>query len=171
MRKTAVILMLFCAVNLFPQQIVKIDGAKSAVLMEVGAIVSLDNKKLIVENVMGKEIRDEKNKKADIQKGDEILYINGTKVTDPKELRKIYDGVKPGAEIKLGVDRKGNKFFVAFTKGDKPAGQVMRFKSGADGKIRDENGKEIKGNVIKTGGKSINIDSLAKSGKTKIITK
>jgi hypothetical protein len=150
---------------------VKIDGSKSALLMEVGAVVTLENKKLIVSNVFGKEMRKEENKKADIQKGDEVLYVNGKRISDPKELRKIYEDVKTGGDIKLGIDRGGNKFFVTFKKDDAPQGMRRIIKSGPDGKMRDENGNEIKGNVIKAGGKNINIDSLSKSGKVKIITK
>jgi len=171
MRVLLSVIILFISAVVYPQQMIKLDGSKSALLMEVGAVVTLENKKLVVSNMFGKEMRKEENKKADIQKGDEVLYINGTRVSDPKELRKIYEEVKTGGEIKLGIDRKGNKFFVTFKKDDAPAGVRTIIKSGPDGKMRDEKGNEIKGNVFKAGGKNINIDSLSKSGKVKVITK
>ena len=153
------------------QQMVRIDGSKSAIMMEIGAVVTIEGKKLIVENVLPKEMRSEENKNADIQKGDEVLYINSKKVTDVKELRKIYEEVKAGAEVKLGIDRKGNKFFVTFKKGDAAKGERKIFKMGADGRMRDESGKEIKGELRTPDGKKLNLDSLKKSGKVKITTK
>lgn len=167
---TLLFLLLFISVS-YSQQMVRIDGSKSAIMMEVGAVVSLEGKKLIVSNVLPKDVRSDENKNADIQKGDEVLYINSKKVTDVVELRKIYEEVKTGGEVKLGVDRKGNKFFVTFKKGDSQKGEIKTFKMGGDGKVRDESGKEVKGVIKTSDGKSLNLDSLQKSGKMKIIKK
>lgn len=171
MKKLTLLFLLFYAAASYSQQMFRIDGSKSAIMMEVGAVVSLEGKKLIVSNVLPKDVRSDENKNADIQKGDEVLYINSKKVTDVVELRKIYEEVKTGGEVKLGVDRKGNKFFVTFKKGDAQKGERKIFKMGGDGKVRDESGKEVKGVIKTSDGKSLNLDSLQKSGKVKIIKK
>ena len=171
MKRVILLLMVLFVSAVQAQQMVRIDGSKSAIMMEIGAVVTMEGKKLMVENVLPKEMRSEENKKADIQKGDELLYINSKKVTDVKELRKIYEDVKTGSEVKLGIDRKGNKFFVTFKKGDAQKGERKIFKMGADGKMRDETGKEVKGEIRTPDGKKLNLDSLQKSGKVKINTK
>ncbi len=184
MKKVLTIIVLFLSTFLYGQKTFTFDGTKSVIMMEAKAIINLENKKLIISMMLPGG--NDGEQKVDLQKGDEILYINGKKVTEIAELRKLYEDVKAGGEVKLGVNRKENKFFVTFKKQDSSAGgsKIIRMGGdgkgmkvggsgaimmGPDGKVRDSKGKEIskeKSDEIKKA-----METKFKSGKTEIYQK
>ena len=64
--------------------------------------------------------------KAGIEAGDVIISVNGTRVKDARELSRRIGGMAPGANVKLGVIRKGAEKTVTLTLGELPAEQAAR---------------------------------------------
>ncbi len=110
---------LLCLVsNAQEMRIIKGKPGEIFMLPEVGAIIQLEDKKILVENVMPKDMRDKNYKNVDLQEKDEILMVNGKKIKTPKDCEDIYDKLKVGEEFKMGIGRNDKMFIVSFKKAD-----------------------------------------------------
>jgi len=96
----------------------KLDADKAVMIDEAGMIVTEKNGKLTVEFIPPKERRSKETAELDIVEGDEIGMADGKRMTSAKLLRKTYESIKPGDEVKLGLRRNGNSFIVVFTRKD-----------------------------------------------------
>lgn len=132
---------LMCIVG-FAQQMKVIQGKPGEIFMipEVGAVIQLKDKKILVENVMPQEARDKDYKNVDLKEKDEILMVNGKKIKTVKELQDIYERLKTGEELKLGVSREDKMFIVGFKRADvskiKSGGKMIVKKDGKEGDIK-----------------------------------
>jgi serine protease Do len=84
--------------------------------------------------------------KAGIEAGDVIVSVDGDHVKDARELSRKIGGMAPGANIKLGVIRKGSERTVNVTLGELPNQQEARaegrnFRSDRDMDRDDGNGR------------------------------
>ena len=64
--------------------------------------------------------------KAGIEAGDVIVSVDGERVKDARELSRKIGGMAPGANIKLGIMRKGSDKTVTLTLGELPAQREAR---------------------------------------------
>ncbi len=129
-------------------------------LKELGAAIASDNGTIKVLNVMPPEHRPQSYKDIDLQQDDVVLMANGKRLAGTKDLQSIYDDLKVGDELKLGIKRKEEMHLVSLKKGDpkdlpKIQMKVMR---------GDDNDNEATfpavGVVMKMKGKDIVIDEL-----------
>ena len=58
---------------------------------------------------------------AGLQQGDIIFKANGQEVTDPSTFIALIRDTKPGAQIQLTIDRKGQEKTLTVTVGARPA--------------------------------------------------
>jgi PDZ domain-containing secreted protein len=87
------------------------------------------------EGTLPKEYED-----IDIQGGDIIKMMNGKRVKTTDAIKKIYEELEIGDEIKLGVKREDEMFIVTFKKAD-PAemkGKMMIRREVIDDKTEEE---------------------------------
>ena len=83
-------------------------NANSVVFIrELGAIVALEQKALVVKMVAPKDRRAKEMADVDLQVNDEVGMANGTRVTTIKEFRSLYEKTPVGSEFKMGVRRAG----------------------------------------------------------------
>lgn len=87
-------------------------------LPELGAVIIGGEKEIKVEAVMPAEHRPKTYKDIDLQNGDLILMMNAKRVKSVKEIEEIYNGLKAGEEVKLGIKRKEERFIASFAKAD-----------------------------------------------------
>lgn len=87
-------------------------------LPELGAVIIGGEKEIKVEAVLPAELRPKAYKDIDLQSGDLILMMNAKRVKSAKELEEIYNGLKVGEEVKLGIKRQEERFIVTFRKAD-----------------------------------------------------
>lgn len=87
-------------------------------LPELGAVIIGGEKEIKVEAVLPAEHRPKAYKDIDLQNGDLILMMNAKRVKSAKEIEEIYNGLKAGEEVKLGVKRKEERFIASFAKAD-----------------------------------------------------
>lgn len=90
-------------------------------LPELGAVIIGGEKEIKVEAVMPAEHRLKAYKDIDLQSGDLILMMNAKRVKSAKEIEEIYNGLKAGEEVKLGIKRKEERFITSFAKADPKA--------------------------------------------------
>ena len=111
-------------------------GDDMFLLPECGALLLEKDGSLNVDMVLPVESRLEEYKALDIQKGDEILMMNGQRVKSAKSLKEMYEAVNIGSEIQFGIRRKQEMFIVSFSKADPekiPGRQMMVVRSGEPG--------------------------------------
>jgi len=90
-----------------------IEGGGGVVMVdELGAILIYKDGQLGVEYPGEASGRLEKYQDVDLQKGDEILMINGTKVTTIDKFETKYHIIEPGQDVKLGVRRDGDQMMI-----------------------------------------------------------
>ena len=136
-----------------------IDG-EAFLLKELGAAIASDNGALKVLNVMPADHRPAVYKDVDLQQDDIIMMANGKRLAGTKDLQSIYDGLKVGDELKLGIKRKEEMHLVSLKKGDpkdlpKLQMKVMR----GDGDENTETFPAV-GVVMKMKGKNIIIGEV-----------
>lgn len=116
---------------------------------ELGAIIFKDSSGLNVA-VMGQpESRPKPYRYVDLRQGDQILMMNGSKITSTAELQKAYDALAIGGQVQLGVKRDGQLMVVSFAKADpatlpKRKMMVMKWEPGKAGGKFEMNSKELK---------------------------
>ncbi len=155
--------------NNFAQQTIQFSAKDAMFLDELKSVVKSEDGKVFVEFSVDKNSRNEGYKNIDVQKGDEILFINGKRVKTIDEFKKIYGSLADGEEVELGIKRDKDRFFQKFLKADPnnaggEGGHKIMMKTfvGGDGanKVDVKDGKAV------INGKVINIDSLKKAGGT-----
>jgi PDZ domain-containing secreted protein len=87
-------------------------------IREIGATLIEADGKLEVAFVLPADARLAAYKSVDIQEKDVILMVNGKKVVSTSDIREIFDGLKPGDEIKIGLKRVKNMMIVSFERAD-----------------------------------------------------
>ncbi len=87
-------------------------------LPELGAVIIGGEKEIKVEAVLPAGHRPEAYKDVDLQSGDLIVMINARRLKSAREIAEIYNGLKVGEEVKLGIKRKEERFIVSFGKAD-----------------------------------------------------
>ncbi|MCI0694568.1 PDZ domain-containing protein [candidate division KSB1 bacterium] len=87
-------------------------------LGELGAVVVDDGKEIKFLHVAPADMRPKAYKDLDVQAGDVVLMCNGKRLKTLKELEAAYNETAVGAEFKMGVRRKEERFIVSFAKAD-----------------------------------------------------
>lgn len=125
------------ASNIFSQHkmMYKANGP-TTLLYEMKAIVEEDGGKLLIKMMPEKSMMNDEEKKVDLAIDDEILFVNGKKVKNVDEFKKVYEAIKIGESFELGAARNDKKFIVSLKKVD-PSTLNLRIKKG-DGKNEDE---------------------------------
>lgn len=105
------------ASNIFSQHkmMYKAKGP-TAFLYEMAAIVEEDGGKLLIKMMPEKSMMSDESKKIDLAIDDEILFVNGKKVKNVDDFKKVYDAVKIGEGFELGAARSDKKFIVSLKK-------------------------------------------------------
>lgn len=85
---------------------------------EVGAIIIKKNNQNVVEYIIPVENRPKEFKNIDLQTNDIILMINGKKADNLEECSEIYNNLKTGEDLRLGVKRGEQMFIVTIVKAD-----------------------------------------------------
>lgn len=87
-------------------------------LPELGAVIIGAEKEIKVEAVLPAEHRPKAYQDIDLQNGDLIVMMNAKRVKSAKEIEEIYNGLKVGEKVKLGIKRKEERFIASFAKAD-----------------------------------------------------
>jgi PDZ domain-containing secreted protein len=87
-------------------------------LGELGAIVVDDGKEIKFLHIAPADMRPKAYKDIDVQADDVVLMCNGKRLKTLKELETAYKETAVGAEFKMGVRRKEERFIVSFAKAD-----------------------------------------------------
>ncbi len=87
-------------------------------LGELGAVVVDDGKEIKFLHIAPADMRPKAYKDLDVQADDVVLMCNGKRLKTLKELEAAYKETAVGAEFKMGVRRKEERFIVSFTKAD-----------------------------------------------------
>ena len=163
--KLFVLLLFILACSQFAQErkTFTFSADNSFLLKELTAVVQEQDGKIYFEMIPPQVLAQDKFKDLDLQKGDEILYINRTKVNSLDDLRTAYEAIETGKEIKLGIKRGEERFFASLMKEDKPeGGKVMMMDTGG-GSFESKDGK------VMMDGKMVDLDSLKKAENVHIV--
>lgn len=87
-------------------------------LGELGAVVIEAGKEIKLLHVAPADMRPKAYKDIDVQANDVVLMCNGKRLKTLKELEAAYKETAVGAEFKMGVQRKDERFIVSFAKAD-----------------------------------------------------
>ena len=101
-------------------------------LGELGAVIVDSENGPTIMMVMPKEQRMEAYRDVDLREGDAVLMVNGKKITGAGRLKEIYEGLKIGDELKVGI-RRGQEMLIATVvkaDPDKLPAHVMMIKGG-----------------------------------------
>lgn len=161
MKKLVLILFSLVLTSTFAQQVYTFSGGNNFLLPEITAMISEENNKIKFVMIPPLDKLDKEYQKLDLKKDDEIIFFNGKKIKNIDELKKIYEAVKVGDELKLGIQRGDSKHIVAFKKIDAKdikGVKTMTFSNGdkkinpGDLKVKDGkvflNGKEVKADSV-----------------------
>ena len=75
----------------------RFDATRVVLLPELGAVITVEGKDLVVSRVMPAERRPEAYRSVDLQAGDRVLLLNGKRVRGIPPLRESYDALGTGA--------------------------------------------------------------------------
>lgn len=116
---TAVITLIITT-NVFTQQMYMATSADGPVLFldELAVVLKEKNKAVTIDFAGPATSRKEEYRKLDLLKGDKVLMVNGKKVTSMDDVKKIYENMKNGEIIKMGLSRNDQMMMAAFKKGD-----------------------------------------------------
>ncbi len=129
-------------------------------LKELGAAIASDDGVVKVLNVMPASQRPASYKDVDLQQDDIVLMANGKRLAVTKDLQSIYDDLKVGDELKLGIKRKEEMHLVSLKKGDPKDLPKIQMKVMHVGDDDNEATFPAVGVVMKLKGKDIVIDEL-----------
>lgn len=103
------------------------DAESAFFIQGLGALVLYKDDKLVVEMMPQKEQMPKELRDVDLQKGDEIMMLNGKRVKSIDDLREQYDALEVGEEVKFGVKNQSGMKIVSFNKpsGEQSGGAVM----------------------------------------------
>jgi len=96
----------------------RMKGDDVAMLFETGTVFIEENGKSFIKFIPPAVAINKEYKDLDFKKNDQIIFINGKRVKKLKDFKSVYNSLKPGDEIELGIKRKDSKFFVKFPKAD-----------------------------------------------------
>ncbi|MFZ1685390.1 MAG: PDZ domain-containing protein [Candidatus Zixiibacteriota bacterium] len=115
---------------------------------ELGAVIAKDSSGIHVLFIGPSESRPKAYQSVDLQAQDEILMMNGKKLTSIEDLEKGYEAAAIGSTLQFGVKRGGQLMVVSFPKADPkdlPKRQMMIMNDdGKGGKNFKMNGKDLK---------------------------
>lgn len=100
---------------------IKLDGKSDEnifLLPECMAVLVDEDETIQVRILLPAESRPEGYGNLDLKERDEILMANAKRVKKVKDLKAIYEGVKAGETVKLGIRRGEEMFIVSFAKVD-----------------------------------------------------
>lgn len=115
-------------------------------MSELGAVILLKDKSLVIDVVNSAEQRAEVYKSVDLKQNDEVIMINGKKVTILTDLKAAYDSVAVGSDVKLGIKRGKDMMIVSFPKMDQSSmknQRVMSFTTDGSGEASAGVSEEI----------------------------
>lgn len=106
-------------------------------LKEIGGIIADSNGTLVVQMVLEPTNRMEEYQKIDLQEGDIVKMANAKKVESARTLTEIYDALKVGEDLKLGIVRDGSMKIVSLPKGDPETlpGQIVTMTIGGGDQV------------------------------------
>lgn len=87
-------------------------------LPEVGAVIMSKGSEIKVEVAIPVDHRLKAYRDIDLQTGDLILMMNAKRLKSAQEMEEIYNSLKVGEEVKLGIKRNEARFIVSFAKAD-----------------------------------------------------
>lgn len=88
------------------------------ILQETGAVIVSADSALKIDLIAPRDQRTAEYRAVDMQRDDEILMLNGKKLTSIKDLKDGYEALALGDEVKLGIRRNQQKMIVSFAKCD-----------------------------------------------------
>lgn len=88
------------------------------ILQETGAVIVSADSNLKIDLIAPGDQRPEGYRAVDMKRDDEILMLNGKKLTSIKDLKDGYEALAIGAEVKLGIRRDRQLMIVSFVKCD-----------------------------------------------------
>lgn len=103
---------------------------------ELGALVFLKSGKLEVFHVLGKEMRPKAYRSVDIQVGDLLIMLNGSRLKTIEDLQSALEGAETGKKLKFGIKRGKDMRMLSFAKADPeslPKMQTKTMSFGGDG--------------------------------------
>lgn len=125
------------------------EPGKMWMLNEVGLIASETDGKIRVDAVAPTQARPKGYEAIDLKEGDIIAMANGKKISSAKLISDLYDALKVGDDLKLGIKRGEQMLMVTVKKADPSTLPVRRMVINEDGP-----GKSMEF----TGGGSMDID-------------
>lgn len=128
-------------------QRIVVGGEGLFMLPELGAAIVGESGKVVVRVMPPADRLPKGVQKADLKPGDEILMLNGKRVKTAAELKEMYEALKVGEEIGLGVKRGEAMHIVSIKKADPetlPKQQMMIKTVGGDSHGKDVVTKTIK---------------------------
>ena len=104
------------------------SAENSMLIPGLTAMISSTDSKLEVDFIPPGDQRDPAYKDVDIRQGDILMMLNGKRLKSIAQLRKLYERLEVGAEIKVGLKRGKDMVIVAFPKADdsQMGGQVVQ---------------------------------------------
>lgn len=105
---------------------------------EIGVMLHQESNIVKVTQVMPEGMRPKENKDVVLKEGDIVAMANGRKIKEISAFRKLYDALKIGDELKLGVKRDGEAIIISVHKTDpEKRGGPRMMKMTMDGKNSD----------------------------------
>jgi S1-C subfamily serine protease len=116
----------------------RLDPKTDFMFDEVGVLLHQDKDIVNVSQVLPENMRSKENKNVNLQEGDVIAIANGTRIKEVSGFRKLYDALKIGDELKLGIKREGQSMIISIHKSDpEKRGGPKMMKMTIDGKNSD----------------------------------
>ncbi len=88
------------------------------ILQETGAVIVSADSALKIDLIAPPDQRTFEYRAVDMKRDDEILMLNGKKLTSIKDFKDSYESLAIGAEVKLGIRRDRQMMIVSFVKCD-----------------------------------------------------
>ncbi len=95
---------------------------------ELGAVLIYKDGTLSVQYPGEAGSRPEKYREVDLKEGDQLLMINGSKITTLDRFESNYEIIEAGSDVKLGIRRDGDMMIITFPKaeeGELPEKRMM----------------------------------------------
>ncbi|MBN1165237.1 MAG: PDZ domain-containing protein [Candidatus Krumholzibacteriota bacterium] len=106
--------------------IMKIEGENIFLFQELLLVLSEEEGRVVVNMAPPDGALPQEHKDLDLRAKDKVLMMNGKRIKSTAEIKQIYEKLKPGDEIKLGVKRGEEMFIVTFEKEDLENGPVRK---------------------------------------------
>lgn len=145
------------------QEFKMISADEAQIIDEIKGFALFENNKVIIGAIPPADQREKQYRNVDLQKDDEVVFVNGKKIKSISDFKKYYNEIKTGAEVKFGIRRNSQSMIITFTKAEPSKGNKKIMTITTDGKSSDVKAKVESGKVI-IGTKKLDIDSLKKSG-------